>query len=171
MQKLRNPPLDDIIVAMIEILHKDLLARIAKFQTKTSWVETPVFVPVVHPTRELISPARMYNEFNCKIIITNAYLLLKAGLEVSLHDYFDYPGTIMTDSGAYQLLVYGDVDTNPTQIIQFQETIGSDIAVILDVPTGDHRFSLATHAVAPLSAHSVLSKSAPLFFNAMLKDF
>jgi 7-cyano-7-deazaguanine tRNA-ribosyltransferase len=123
---------------MIEILQKDLLGRIARFQTKTTTVETPAFVPVVHPTRELISPQRMYNEFGCKIIITNAYLLLKAGLEVPVHDHLGYPGAIMTDSGAYQLLIYGDVDTNPTQIIAFQEKIGSDIAVILDVPTGGY---------------------------------
>jgi len=121
---------------MIEILHKDLLARIARFQTKTATVETPAFVPVVHPTKELISPQRMYDEFGCRIIITNAYLLLKANLEGSIHDHLSYPGAIMTDSGAYQLLIYGDVDTNPTQIIKFQEKIGSDIAVILDVPTG-----------------------------------
>jgi len=123
---------------MIEILHKDLLARRARFQTKTSTVETPAFIPVVHPTRELISPRRMYDEFDCKIIITNAYLLSKSGVEKSVHDVLGYPGTIMTDSGAYQLLIYGDVDTSPEQIIQFQETIGSDIAVILDVPTGGY---------------------------------
>ena len=121
---------------MIEIIQKDLLARIARFQTKTATVETPAFVPVVHPVKELISPQRMHDEFDCKIIITNAYLLQKAGLEVSLHDHLGYSGVIMTDSGAYQLLIYGDVDTNPTQIISYQEKIGSDIAVILDVPTG-----------------------------------
>ncbi|MFX0169282.1 MAG: tRNA guanosine(15) transglycosylase TgtA [Candidatus Hodarchaeota archaeon] len=123
---------------MIEILHKDLLARIARFQTKTSTIETPAFVPVVHPIKELISPRRMHDEFNCKIIITNAYLLSKAGKEEPIHALLDYPGTIMTDSGAYQLLIYGGVDTTPTQIIEYQEKIESDIAVILDVPTGGY---------------------------------
>ena len=121
---------------MIEIIHKDLLARISRFRTKTGIVETPTFIPVVHPTRVLIPPRRMFDDFNCETIITNAYLLSKTELEGTIHEILDYPGTIMTDSGAYQLLVYGDVKTTPLQIIQFQEKIESDIAVILDVPTG-----------------------------------
>jgi 7-cyano-7-deazaguanine tRNA-ribosyltransferase len=121
---------------MIEITHKDLLARIARFKTKTGIVETPLFLPVVHPTRVLIPPRKMFDDFNCKAIITNAYLLSKSGQTGAIHDILDYPGIIMTDSGAYQLLIYGDVETTPAQIIQFQEEIKSDIAVILDVPTG-----------------------------------
>ncbi len=121
---------------MIEIIHKDLLARIARFRTKTGIVETPTFIPVVHPTRVLIPPRRMYDEFGCKIIITNAYLLSKTGKQGSIHDILDYPGIIMTDSGAYQLLIYGDVEITPKQIINLQEEIKSDIAVILDIPTG-----------------------------------
>ncbi|MHA2405248.1 MAG: tRNA guanosine(15) transglycosylase TgtA [Candidatus Hermodarchaeia archaeon] len=121
---------------MIEIIHKDLLARIAKFRTKSGIVDTPAFIPVVHPTKELITPKRMYHEFDCQILITNAYLLSKSQKKGKIHDILDFPGSIMTDSGAYQLLIYGDVSTTPNQIIQFQEEIETDIAVILDVPTG-----------------------------------
>ena len=42
----------------------------------------------------------------------------------------------MTDSGAYQILVYGGVETRQAEIISYQEQIGSDIATILDIPTG-----------------------------------
>jgi 7-cyano-7-deazaguanine tRNA-ribosyltransferase len=42
----------------------------------------------------------------------------------------------MTDSGAYQILVYGDIETSPKEIVEYQERIGSDIATILDIPTG-----------------------------------
>jgi len=42
----------------------------------------------------------------------------------------------MTDSGAYQILVYGDIDFTQKEIIAYQEGIGSDIATILDIPTG-----------------------------------
>jgi 7-cyano-7-deazaguanine tRNA-ribosyltransferase len=121
---------------MIEIIHKDLLARIARFQTKSGIVETPTFIPVVHPTRVLIPPRTMYDEFGCKLIITNAYLLSKTDKKGSIHDILDYPGVIMTDSGAYQLLTYGDVEITPKEIIELQDEIKSDIAVILDVPTG-----------------------------------
>jgi 7-cyano-7-deazaguanine tRNA-ribosyltransferase len=42
----------------------------------------------------------------------------------------------MTDSGGYQILVYGDVSVTPKEIVRYQECIGSDIATVLDVPTG-----------------------------------
>ena len=42
----------------------------------------------------------------------------------------------MTDSGAYQILVYGGVEVTQPEIIEYQKKIRSDIAVILDIPTG-----------------------------------
>ena len=42
----------------------------------------------------------------------------------------------MTDSGAYQILVYGEVDVTQKEIVAYQEGIGSDIATMLDIPTG-----------------------------------
>jgi 7-cyano-7-deazaguanine tRNA-ribosyltransferase len=123
---------------MIEILNKDLLGRVAKFRTKSGSVETPAFLPVVNPSKVLVSPRQLFEEFKCSIIIVNAYLLLKTQREGDIHDFLDFPGSIMTDSGAYQLLVYGQVDVSPSQIVHFQERIGSDLAVILDVPTGGH---------------------------------
>ncbi len=133
---------------MIEIIQKDLLARIAKFRTKSGLVETPTFVPVVHPARELIPPKKMFQDFDCQIIITNAYLLSKMGKQGKIHDVLDFPGSIMTDSGAYQLLVYGDVQITPEEVIKFQEDIETDIAVILDVPTGGKaKYAEAEHTV------------------------
>ena len=41
----------------------------------------------------------------------------------------------MTDSGSYQLSVYGEVEVNNKEIVQFQQEIGSDIGVPLDIPT------------------------------------
>lgn len=43
----------------------------------------------------------------------------------------------MTDSGAYQLLEYGKIDIDNATIINYEKKIDSDIAVILDYPTGD----------------------------------
>ena len=140
---------------MIEIIQKDLLARIARFRTKSGIVDTPTFIPVVHPTKELIDPRRMYHEFDCQILITNAYLLSKAQKKGKIHDILDFPGTIMTDSGAYQLLVYGDVSTTPNQIIQFQEEIETDIAVILDIPTGGN----ATYNEAQFTVEETLRRA------------
>ncbi len=53
-----------------------------------------------------------------------------------MHKFLDFDGSVMTDSGAYQILVYGDIDVNQKEIVEYQEGIGSDIATILDIPTG-----------------------------------
>lgn len=41
----------------------------------------------------------------------------------------------MTDSGSFQLSVYGEVEVNNKEIVRFQQEIGSDIGVPLDIPT------------------------------------
>ena len=53
-----------------------------------------------------------------------------------MHELVDFDGVIETDSGAYQILQYGDVEVQPNEIVRFQEKLDSDIAVILDIPTG-----------------------------------
>ncbi len=123
-----------------EIKEKDLLARIGRLKTKSGTVETPLLFPVINPVTQLVPTRSMREEFGFEALITNAYLLKKhVGAQLKqdgLHDFLDFEGTIMTDSGAYQILVYGDVEVTPKEIVEFQETIGSDIATILDIPTG-----------------------------------
>jgi 7-cyano-7-deazaguanine tRNA-ribosyltransferase len=41
----------------------------------------------------------------------------------------------MTDSGSFQLSVYGSIEVTSQEIVDFQRAIGSDIGVPLDVPT------------------------------------
>ncbi len=41
----------------------------------------------------------------------------------------------MTDSGSFQLSVYGQVSITNTETLSFQRDIGSDIWVPLDIPT------------------------------------
>jgi 7-cyano-7-deazaguanine tRNA-ribosyltransferase len=126
-----------------EIKHKDVCGRIGRITTKTGVVETPILLPVVNPfaTRGLPPPI-LETEFGCEAIITNAYLLWRhskdQAVRSDVHRQIDFSKSIMTDSGAYQLLLYGDVEVTPNEILSFQEDIGSDIAVILDVPTGGH---------------------------------
>jgi 7-cyano-7-deazaguanine tRNA-ribosyltransferase len=123
-----------------EIKERDLLARIGRLVTKTGEVETPILLPVVNPSIQPISPGAMHDEFGCTALITNAYIIRKRfqgkAEELGIHRLLDFDGVVMTDSGAYQILVYGDVETTNKEIIQFQEAIKTDIAVILDVPTG-----------------------------------
>lgn len=123
-----------------EIKDKDLLGRIGKLKTKSATVETPLLFPVINPRIQPIPPKRLKETFGCEAIITNSYILKKrykeTPVELGLHKFLDYNGAIMTDSGAYQILVYGEVEVSQKEIVAYQEGIGSDIATILDIPTG-----------------------------------
>jgi 7-cyano-7-deazaguanine tRNA-ribosyltransferase len=121
-----------------ELRDRDILGRIGRLKTKKGTIETPAFMPVVNPISQTISPKIMKEKFGCQIIITNAYIIKKhfEGMNLEIHDLLEYDGVITTDSGAYQILVYGEVDTSPNEIIEFQKKINSDIGVILDIPTG-----------------------------------
>jgi 7-cyano-7-deazaguanine tRNA-ribosyltransferase len=123
-----------------EIKDKDLLGRIGKLKTKSGTVETPLLFPVINPNIQLVPPKRLKDTFGFKAVITNAYILRKRfqnkPVEQGVHKFLDFDGAVMTDSGAYQILVYGDIEVSQPEIVQYQEQIGSDIATILDIPTG-----------------------------------
>lgn len=123
-----------------EICDRDMLARIGRLETKGGTIETPLLLPVINPTVQLIAPRTIQEEFSCQALITNAYIVKKhfehEAVEKGIHDFLDVDGVIMTDSGAYQILVYGDVEATPEEIVMYQEEINTDIATILDVPTG-----------------------------------
>ena len=123
-----------------EIKEKDLLGRIGKLKTKTATVETPLLFPVINPSIQPILPRKLKETFGCQAIITNSYIIKKRykniPIEMGLHKFLDYDGAVMTDSGAYQILVYGEVEVSQKEIVAYQEGIGSDIATILDIPTG-----------------------------------
>ncbi|MEM3378431.1 MAG: tRNA guanosine(15) transglycosylase TgtA [Candidatus Bathyarchaeia archaeon] len=123
-----------------EVKDKDLLARIGRLKTKSGLLETPLLFPVINPNIQLVSPRKLKETFGFEAVITNAYILKKRfhnkPIELGLHKFLDFNGVIMTDSGAYQILVYGNVDVSQAEIVEYQEGIGSDIATILDIPTG-----------------------------------
>jgi len=123
-----------------EIKSRDLLARIGKLKTKRGIVETPAFLPVINMAKQSVTPKELWKKFGCRILITNAYIIKKQQAEeavkLGIHSFLDFPGVVMTDSGAYQILAYGDIEVTPEEIIKFQEEIDTDIATILDLPTG-----------------------------------
>ena len=123
-----------------EIRDRDLLARIGKIKTKSGMFETPTLLPVINPAVQPIPPKKMKELFNCEALITNAYIIKKhfadRAVHKGIHKLLDFDGVLMTDSGAYQILVYGDVEVSPEEIVSYQEEINADIATILDVPTG-----------------------------------
>jgi 7-cyano-7-deazaguanine tRNA-ribosyltransferase len=123
-----------------EVKDKDLLARIGKLKTKTATLDTPLLFPVINPSIQPVPPKRLKEEFGFEAVITNAYILRKRyqniPIEQGVHKFLGFDGAVVTDSGAYQILVYGNVEVSQVEIVDYQERIGSDIATILDIPTG-----------------------------------
>ncbi len=126
--------------AIFEILDKDAGGRIGKLRTPHGIVETPTVMPVINPNIQLIPPKEMRN-FGAEILITNSYIIYRkeelksVALEKGLHGLLGFDGPIMTDSGSFQLSVYGSVEVTNEEILGFQQKIGSDIIVPLDIPT------------------------------------
>ncbi len=123
-----------------EIAYKDLMGRIGTLETPHGTIETPAIMPVINPKQLLIQPRDM-RKFGAEILITNSYIiyrtpeLRKKAISEGVHRLLDVDLPIMTDSGAYQLSQYGELDVTHADILEFQIKIGTDIAVPLDIPT------------------------------------
>ncbi|MDH5783804.1 MAG: tRNA-guanine transglycosylase, partial [Candidatus Bathyarchaeota archaeon] len=106
-----------------EIRDRDLLARIGRIKTKSGVFETPALLPVINPAVQPIPPKKMKELFNCEALITNAYIVKKRfadkAVHKGVHKLLDFDGVLMTDSGAYQILVYGDVEVSPQEILSY----------------------------------------------------
>ncbi len=124
---------------MFEVKATDLAGRIGRLRTKSGIVETPALLPVIHPIHQTVSPG-FIRKIGFSAVMTNAYIAMKSGGEAvrknGIHRTIGFDGTVMTDSGGYQVLEYGDIDVSPESMARFEEEIGSDIAVVLDKPTG-----------------------------------
>ncbi len=124
---------------MFEIKKSDLAGRIGILYTNHAKIETPAYVPVVHPIRQSIHPKKM-KEIGFDLIITNAYITMKRfgeeAVRKGIHKILDYDGAVMTDSGGYQVLEYGGIETDHKSMASFERGIGTDIAIPLDKPTG-----------------------------------
>lgn len=124
---------------MFEVRYSDLAGRIGRLETPHGVVETPAFVPVVHPVRQTVS-TQFLKKMGFDIVITNAYITLRhygdEARKRGIHDIIGYDGAVMTDSGGYQVLEYGSVEVEPAVMAQFEKDIRSDIPIPLDKPTG-----------------------------------
>ena len=123
-----------------EVVHKDIAGRVGKLRVNDRIVRTPALLPVVNPHLPLVTPREM-QEMGVKALITNAYIFRRSteyrdrALAEGLHSVLDFDGVVMTDSGSFQLSVYGEVEVSNRDTLEFQQAIGSDIIVPLDIPT------------------------------------
>jgi len=162
-------------------------ARAGELHTVHGTVLTPVLCPVgTQASVKTLTPDEVRG-LGMQMILANTYhLYLRPGIETiekhgGLHKFMNWDGTILTDSGGYQvfsLAKLSKVDDNgvtfrshidgsihtltPELAVQYQESLGSDIAMVLDhVPANDesrervYAAMLRTHAWAArcLQAH------------------
>ena len=140
---------------MFEVTKTDLAARIGRIKTNHGTLETPAYVPVIHPVKQTI-PAKKIRGMGFEAVITNAYIARNAygdeAVRRGIHDIIGYDGAVMTDSGGYQVLEYGGVGVTPEQMREFETGIMTDFAIPLDRPTG---FGLPEKTAKEYVAHTL----------------
>lgn len=140
-----------------DVLAEDGLARRGRLRFPRGDVETPAFMPVgTYGTVKGMLP-RDIKEIGAQVILGNTFhLMLRPGTEVvkahgDLHDFVQWQGPILTDSGGFQVFSLGDmrkiteegvkfqspvdgakVELNPEISMQVQKDLGSDIVMIFD---------------------------------------
>lgn len=144
---------------MFQLRSKDSSSRARRGNLVTSRgaIETPAFMPVgTQGTVKAISPQELC-ELDAKIILGNTYhLFIRPGLEVirhfgGLHNFMNWSGPILTDSGGYQIFSLAKLRKitedgvafqnhldgtpafiSPEDAMEIQAALGSDIAMVLD---------------------------------------
>ena len=140
-----------------EVDTTDARARRGRLKFPRGLVETPAFMPVgTYGTVKGMLP-RDIEEIGAQIILGNTFhLMLRPGTEVvkahgDLHDFIQWKGPILTDSGGFQVFSLGKmrkiteegvvfkspingspVELNPEIAMQVQRDLGSDIVMIFD---------------------------------------
>jgi len=124
------------MIGDFEVTDEDLAGRIGKLETAHGKLMTPAFFPVVNPFKKELTVEEV-QRVGFNNIITNSYFLMKRGVKRPIHEFLNFNGVIMTDSGAYQILQYGDIDAENEQVVKYELEVSTDIGVFLDLPTGD----------------------------------
>ncbi|SNX61330.1 tRNA-guanine transglycosylase [Nitrosomonas ureae] len=95
-------------------------------------VETPAFMPVgTYGAVKSMSPAAL-QAVHAQIVLGNTFhLWLRPGLEVievhhGLHDFIDWHGPILTDSGGFQVYSLGELRKIAEQGVHFKSPVNGD---------------------------------------------
>jgi queuine tRNA-ribosyltransferase len=145
-------------------LHKEdenTQARLGALHTDHGIIETPCFMPVgTQGTVKTLTPDDL-SECGAGIILGNTYYLyLRPGDELvrqagGLHQFMQWKGPILTDSGGYQVFSLADLRKisddgirfqsridgsyhmfTAESVVDIQRNLGSDFVMPLDCPTG-----------------------------------
>lgn len=132
-------------------------ARLGLLETAHGPVETPAFMPVGTQGTVKAITVQELAEMDTAMILGNCYhLYLRPGVEVvaragGLHRFINWRGGILTDSGGFQIFSLGGLRTlndngvtftshidgsthylTPERVTRLQNTLGADIAMVLD---------------------------------------
>ncbi len=140
-----------------DLFNTDGNARRGELAFSRGKVQTPAFMPVgTYGTVKGMLP-RDIKAIGAEIILGNTFhLMLRPGTEVikehgTLHDFAQWPGPILTDSGGFQVFSLGDlrkisedgvkfrspidgseIYLTPERAMEVQRDLGSDIVMIFD---------------------------------------
>ena len=126
---------------MFEIKARDGLGRLGVVHTSHGTIATPTILPVINPHFMPVHPEDM-RTMGAQAIITNSYIihrdekLRERAVASGVHSLLNFNGPIMTDSGSFQMYMYGAA-IDYMDIVRFQRDIGSDIGTILDIFSED----------------------------------
>jgi queuine tRNA-ribosyltransferase len=138
-------------------------ARAGILKTDHGYVPTPFFMPVGTYGAVKTQSSEEIAELPSNILLSNTYhLYLRPGTKIleqagGLHQFMNWDGTILTDSGGFQIfslegfrkisedgvtfrshLDGSEHHFTPERIVDIQRSIGSDMMMMLDVcPAGD----------------------------------
>src|SRR6058998_216705 len=96
---------------MFELLKTDAhsKARLGRLTTRRGVIDTPAFMPVGTQGSVKALDPRELREMGAQIVLGNTYhLYIRPGLEIireagGLHNFMNWPGPILTDSGGFQV--------------------------------------------------------------------
>ncbi|MAZ68723.1 MAG: tRNA guanosine(34) transglycosylase Tgt [Candidatus Marinimicrobia bacterium] len=152
---------------------KKTSARTGFLHTSHGIIETPVFMPIgTYAAIKTLSTDEI-KRMSFDLVLSNTYhLYLRPGTEIlsqfeGLHNFMNWDGAILTDSGGYQIYSLSDFRKisddgvefkshldgskhyfTPERIVDIQRDIGSDIMMVLDVcPPADATYQQHLKAV------------------------
>jgi len=141
------------------LIHQDTStkARWGKISTSHNVFQTPVFIPVGTQGSVKAVSSEELEEIGTKIILSNAYhLYLRPGHQIiqelgGLHKFINWRGSILTDSGGYQVFSISPLQKvsaegvrfrshidgsehflTPEDVLEIQLALGADIIMVLD---------------------------------------
>ena len=144
---------------MFELLKSDAScrARLGRLTTARGSIDTPVFMPVGTQGSVKALDPRELREMGTQIILGNTYHLhIRPGLDIiqaagGLHQFINWPGPILTDSGGFQVFSLARIRKikahgvefrshldgsllflGPKEAMEIQRALGSDIAMVFD---------------------------------------